>query len=166
MDLTIEDTQGTTLALARLEERAPSDQMKRWVGLVEKFLAIQFVIYLSQLVFQARNLLYGLFVGSLLLLVAVLSYPLQPHQLLVSSVTVMVVAVAVVGVVIFVQMERDPLVTLITGKRTQGIQFDLQFLGHVATFVIPVALIVIGRLFPDAWMWLSTTLGPMLHSSR
>ena len=166
MDLTIEDTQGTTLALARLEERAPSDQMKRWVGLVEKFLAIQFVIYLSQLVFQARNLLYGLFVGSLLLLVAVLSYPLQPHQLLVSSVTVMVVAVAVIGVVIFVQMERDPLVTLITGKRTQGIQFDLQFLGHVATFVIPVALIVIGRLFPDAWMWLSTTLGPMLHSSR
>jgi hypothetical protein len=145
---------------AREQEREARLQAKRWVSLVEEFMAIQIVIYLSQIIYQGRNLLYGLLAGSLLMLLAVLSYPLQPHQLLVSSCMMMVLIVGIVGVIIFVRMERDPLVTRITGKRSEGVQFDLKFFAQISPFVIPAAFILISGLFPDFWRWLSTILGP------
>src|SRR5690606_30517028 len=78
---------------AEAERAAPAegDARQRWVRTAEDFLAIQTVLYLSQEFNHARNLLGGLVLSSVLALLAVLSYPMQPHNLLISSFVVMTV---------------------------------------------------------------------------
>lgn len=138
----------------------PDGPAEDWVRLVEEFVAIQVVYYLAWLFVHARNLLYSLLLGSLLMLMAVLSYPLQPHQLLVISTAIMVAAVAVVGVLTFVAMEGEPIIDRVAGKQS-GVRFDLQFLSRAALFLGPLLLFLIGQAFPEVIDWVMTFTEPL-----
>ncbi len=137
-----------------------------WVGLAEEFLATQTVIDLSQFFAHAKNLLVGLMVASLLLLLGVLAYPLQPHRLLVFSCMMMVVVAALTAVTIFVKMERDVLVSRVSGTEPNRITLDRQFVMNIGLYVLPVAAILLVQALPDTWGWFSNLFSPVMRESR
>src|SRR5439155_11383937 len=88
--------------------------VRKWVQLAEDFVALEIVNYVSQFFVQLRNLVMFLTIGPLLLMLAVTSYPFQPQRLLLLFIWLLIGILVVAAVVIFMQIERDELVSRIS----------------------------------------------------
>lgn len=73
----------------------------------------------------------------------------------------MVLVVGTICVIVFVRMQRDPLITRTTGKRTEVVRFDhYRSITRSSSFIIPAVLILIRELFSDSRRWLAMMPGP------
>jgi hypothetical protein len=117
---------------------SPHREVQRWREAAEDFVALEVVLFLSQYFVQLRNLLVFLTVGPLLLLFAVTSYPLQPQPLWLLFAGVLIVAVASAFLVLFVQLERDELVSRISGTTPNHLNLNWSFLGNIVTYAVPL----------------------------
>jgi hypothetical protein len=129
--------------------------IQRWLTLAEDFVALEFLVYLSQFFVQLKNYAVFLTCGAMLFLFAILSYPFQPqrHWLLFAAALVLLVA----GVLfwIFVQMERDEVVSRISKTMPNQLNFHWSFVGNVLTYTLPLLGVAAVA---------SPTFSDMLHS--
>ena len=153
---------GSKPALLGLPE---GDPVREWVQAAEDFTATWVVRYLSQFFAQLRNLLTSLTVGSLLLILAAVTYPFRPQRLLLVVLTALAGAVVVFIVVFLVQFNRNELISRITRSTPNRFTPDLRFVNATVTYVLPI----IGGLmvqFPFFASGIRSLAEPLLHIIR
>jgi hypothetical protein len=128
----------------------------RWQDLAGEYCTLELVGYLSQFFVHLRNLFFFLTLGPLLLLLAITSYPIPSQQLWLLFSGIIIVTIAVVVIRIFIQMERDPVVSRISGTSPHRINF---IKGDLVMNIVTYALPLLGILVAT-----STDLANMLHS--
>src|SRR5262249_17828814 len=116
----------------------PQDWVHRWRGAAVYFFALEVISFLSQYFVHLLNLLSFLTVGPLLLLLAVVSYPFQPQRLWLLCAAVVIFAVVLAALKIFVQLERDELVSRVAGTTPNRLNFHWSFLGNIVTYTGPM----------------------------
>jgi hypothetical protein len=125
--------------------------------LAEEFLAARVFHLLAHVFPQMQLLIYASVAGILLLLLAISSYPFQPHNLLllVNSAVILVFVIAALWA--FVEMNRDPVLSSLNGTTPGQITWDKQFILRVILYGVVPILALLGAHFPD-------TVGQILSS--
>ena len=87
-----------------------------------------------------------LVIGSLLLLLAVVSYPLQPQRLLTAlAITVVGVAAGLI-LAFYVQMDKNQLISRISKTPVNRLTLDATFFGNLAPYVLPLVVVLIAQI--------------------
>jgi MFS-type transporter involved in bile tolerance (Atg22 family) len=112
------------------------------VELAQGAVATQVAIYLSQFFVQLRDLVWSMIVCSVLLLLAATSYPFQPDRLILSLMVTLVGGVVAAVCYVLVQMNRDELLSRISGTTPNRFNLDTEFLGSFITYIVPALGVV------------------------
>jgi hypothetical protein len=135
-----------------------ADERAEWIELAEDFMALYFVPYVSQFLRHWWNLVVWLMVASLLLLVAMASYPFEPQDLLIGTCAAMIVLVGASALFVEVQMEWDALLSQMMGTRPNRIDWNSEFVVGLLTWILPVGIVLFAKVFPGAWTWFGGVL--------
>jgi hypothetical protein len=125
--------------------------------LSEEFLAGRIFHLLAHVFPQMQLLIYSAVAGILLLLLAMSSYPFQPHNLLLLVNSAVILVFVITALWAFVEMNRDPILSSLNGTTPGQITWDKQFIFRLILYgVIPI-LALLGAHFPG-------TVGQILSS--
>ena len=134
-----------------------------WFKLGEDFLTSRVAALLSHVVPQLQNLIIFVTAGLLLMLLAVTSYPFQPRQLLLLFNTTVILAVVSTTLVVFVQMERETILSVMSDSEPGSISWNRDFVSRVAIYVILPIVSLLGAQFPEVaqhlFRWTSSFFG-------
>jgi hypothetical protein len=114
----------------------------RWIELAEEFVAIQVVNYVSQFFVQLRTLAWSMVTCAVLVLFAATCYPFQPERLILYTMLTLIGVVLGAILIVLVQVNRDELVSRITGTTPYRFTLDMGFIRSVFTFVVPTVSLV------------------------
>ena len=130
--------------------KAPAPGAKEFFDQVEEFIVSRLVNFLA-IVFPAlQNLAYFVLAGLLLMLLAVTSYPFQPrNEFLFFN---WVVILSFIGTVfwIFIQMDRDTALSLLSDTSPGQIHFSRELLLKVLLYVAVPLTALLGAQFPES----------------
>ena len=120
------------------------------------------IVHLLSLVFaQMQNLVYFVMVGLLLMLLAVISYPFQPTDLLLLYNWSIILAFVALTLAVFVQIDRDAVLSLLSGTTPGRVTWNRAFVYRILTYVILPVSALLGAQFPDvlrqAISWISAS---------
>jgi hypothetical protein len=126
-----------------------------WLALAEEYVAVEVIAYLSQFFVQLRNLLVFLTISPLFMLFAATSYPFHPQRLWMMFSGALILAAAFIAVTIFIQIERDEVVSRISGTRPNKLDFHWDFFANICTYALPLLGILLAT---------STDLADLIHA--
>jgi hypothetical protein len=136
-----------------------------WQEAAEDFLAMGIVGYIRYSLAHLRNLLAFATGASLLVLLAISSYPFQPAHLLLALSWIAILTLVGTTIVIFVQMDRDEVLSWLAKSTPGHLVFSREFLGRVATYGLVPLLGVTAAQFPDVgralFFWVEPFLGAL-----
>jgi hypothetical protein len=124
------------------------DALKRWMHAAEELLALRVVTFVSQGTLHLRNLAGYLAILPVLLLLVVSSYPIQPQRFLLVFIWSILILVALCGVGVLIQMERNEFMSRVSRTRPDKVQLDRTFFSHILTFLFPLLIAVLAQ-FPS-----------------
>lgn len=143
-----------------IPDPAVEEKREKLVEEAEEFLVGRTVLFLSHIFPQMTNLA-GLSLASLLLLLlAVSSYPFQPHQLIVIFIWLLIFSFSGVALHMSVQMKRDTVLSNLNGSKPGEISWDREFITRVLLYVVIPILGFLGVQFPDALAQIFSFLSP------
>jgi hypothetical protein len=135
----------------------------QWFELAEDFLTSRVAAFLSHVVPQLQNLIVFVTAGLLLMLLAVTSYPFQPHQLLLLFNTAVILAAVATTLVVFVQMERETILSVLSDTTPGKINWNRDFVSRIAVYVGLPIISLLGAQFPEIaqqlFTWTSSLFG-------
>lgn len=126
----------------------------------EEFLVGRTVLFLSHIFPQMTNLAELSLASLLLMLMAVSSYPFQPHQLIVLFSWTLIFAFVGVALHMSVQMNRDTLLSNLNGTKPGELNWDRDFLTRILLYVVIPILGFLGVQFPDTVGQIFSFLSP------
>jgi hypothetical protein len=127
------------------------------------FLITHIIAFLQHIFAHMQNLVLLVTAGLLLLLVAATSYPFQPRESLLLFSWVAILTSVVVTLFIFVQVNRDKTLGLLTGKTPGRLSINRDFVSRVLFHVVVPVIALLSAQFPQAlrqiFSWLSVFEG-------
>jgi hypothetical protein len=118
--------------------------------LAEDFLVGRLVHFLGYVLPQMQQLIFTSVVGVLLLLLAVHSYPFQPHNVLLGLNWAVVLSLVGIALWVFTQMNRNPILSYLNGTKPGQISWDREFVGRMLVYGLVPILALLGAQFPDS----------------
>jgi hypothetical protein len=140
---------------------APASEEERWIRQGKLFLASRVTSFLHLVLAQLKNLATLVTTGLLLILLAVSSYPFQPREWLMLFGWITVLTVVAVTLVIFVQMGRDKVISLLSGTTPGQLDWNWEFTLKVLLHGLLPILALLGAQFPNAIGRLISLLGAL-----
>lgn len=137
-----------------------------WKNRAEELMAIQIRAYITGYAAQLKHLLITAMFSTLLFLMAVVSYPMQPSSLLTSVAMIMVTTVSLIATWAVVQFDRDEFLRRIQGADAAGNQYGLQFWFRTLTWLAPAIMVLVSAVFPNGWDWVYMVLEPVLSATN
>ena len=135
----------------------------QWFELAEDFLTSRVAAFLSHVVPQLQNLVVFVTAGLLMMLLAVTSYPFQPHQLLLLFNTTVILAIVGMTFVVFVQMERETILSVLSDSEPGHVNLNRDFISRVVVYVGVPIISLLGAQFPEVaqqlFTWTSSLFG-------
>lgn len=133
------------------EERDVAAHDSTWLTRVEAYVATVVALLLNRHIRQFRIFLYTSTTCALLLLAAISSYPFEPQRTLMTCIWILMGAVVFSGLYVFVQLDRDPLLSHIAGHPESAGHLTLNsaFGLRVALWVVVPLLSVLAAQYPD-----------------
>jgi hypothetical protein len=116
----------------------------------EDFLVGRVASLLAHTLPQMQNLIVTSVAGLLLLLFAVSSYPFQPHDLLLLFNWTGILTFVAIAMWVFVQMNRDPLLSSLNGTKPGQINWNKEFIIRIVVYGIVPILALLGAQFPQS----------------
>jgi hypothetical protein len=141
------------------DERAMTTQR------AEELYAQHVELYVRQVLYHLMVLVTGLVIAGGTLFLAAQCFPFNTEPLLQLTTTIMLVAVAVLIVWYYTQLDRDSLVSVLDGSEPFEVEWNWSML---RTTMLPLALglfSLISQSFPEMWVWLRGVLEPLAHST-
>ena len=114
------------------------------------FLITHIMAFLQHIFAQLQNLVALVTIGLLLLLVAAITYPFRPREPLLLFSSVAILASVVVTLFIFVQVNRDKTLSLLTGKTPGRLNITRDFVFRVLIHAVVPIIALLGVQFPQA----------------
>src|SRR5262249_5761694 len=97
-----------------------------------------------------QNLIVTSVVGLLLVLLAVSSYPFQPHDLLLLLNWAGILSFVGTAMWVFLQMNRDPVLSSLNGTKPGQINWNKEFIIRIVAYGIVPILALLGAQFPHS----------------
>ncbi len=114
-------------------------------------IAARVVDFLRQVLAQLQNLaLFGT-TGMLLMLLAMSSYPFPQRDTLLWLSWATLLGAVLLLLIVFVQMNRDRIISLLSGTTPGKLEWDSSFLIQVTVFGVVPILTLLGAQFPQAF---------------
>jgi hypothetical protein len=127
------------------------------------FLITHIIAFLQHIFAHMQNLVMLVTAGLLLLLIAATSYPFWPRESLLLFSWVTILTSVVVTLFIFVQVNRDKTLNLLTGKTPGRLNINRDFVSRVLFHVVVPLIALLSAQFPQAlrqiFSWLSVFEG-------
>src|SRR5262249_33689638 len=139
-----------------------AERVHAWLRNAEDFVAMEIVTYVSQFFVHLRNLATFVVVGLILLLLTLTSYTFQPQRLFMMLLSTLMFGAAIGSLIVFVQINRNELVSRISGTTPNRFTPDMKFFSSVVTYVVPL-LGLMAAQFADASDLLSAWVAPILR---
>lgn len=118
-----------------------------WIRSAEDLVAMQTALFLNYVFVHMWNLIAFYAVGALLIFAAVISYPYQPARLILNVLFVLIACLALLTVALFVQMDRDEILSRISKTVPGKINWDLSFVSRVFVYgVLPIVGLIAARV--------------------
>jgi len=131
------------------KESVPSMPTSDLFKLCEQFLAGRLSHFLAHVFPQMGNMIFTSVAGILLMLFAVSSYPLQPHNQLLYFSWLVILSFAGTALLVFFQMNRDPILSMLNGTTPGRITWDREFILRIFIYGVVPVLALLGAQFPD-----------------
>jgi hypothetical protein len=138
----------------------------RWLRDAEAFVATVVALLIQRHVRQFQYFMYTLTGCGLLLLFAISSYPFEPHRLLLTFIWVIVGTVVVVGLFVYVELDRNALVSRLTGTSPGHMTLDGALALRIVAWVIVPLLGVAAAQYPDLANALFRAVEPFARALR
>lgn len=132
---------------------------KQFAQVAQQYLATRVVAFLHHVSSHLQNLALFVTIGLLLMLIAITSYPFQPRNLLLLFNWSIVLTVVGTTVLIFVQMNRDKILSLLTSSTPGQLNLDRGFVFKVLVYGLLPVLALFGAQFPEAVNWILSLVG-------
>jgi hypothetical protein len=145
------------------------DESSRYRTLIQQgrlCLLSQVAAFVQYILVQLQSLAGLVTAGLLLLLMAETSYPFQPHEPLLLFEWVTILIVVAVTILVFVQLSRDKVISLLSGTTPNKLNWTGDFIFRVVMHGVLPILILLGIQFPEvlqnllSWFSALTTKGP------
>jgi hypothetical protein len=137
-----------------------------WLRDCQAFVATVVALLVSHYVRQFRYFLYAMMGSVALLLLALSSYPFEPHRLLLSCSWVVVGSVVGIGVWIFIKLDRNTVMSQLSGTDPGKVTFNGALLLRATAWVLLPLLGVAATTYPDIANLLFRLVDPFLRSLR
>ena len=138
----------------------PSQEATTWLARAEEFVALVAVTYVSQFALHLRNNVSFLTASPLLMLVAVNTYPFQPHRLLALFFWTLSLATLLVVMFFMVILDRDEFLSRIA--KTRPSYFSWSSIPTFLKYLVPLVGILVTQ-HPDVSEFLYTYFGPVFR---
>ena len=135
-----------------------------WARAAEEFIALRESAFIRIAFLHMKNLLGFVFFGFVLVLAAIGSYPFEPRQSVMALVWVVILTSVALIAWVFMEMERDPILSSI-GKTEPGkVTLSLEFLGTLAVYVGLPLVTLIATQFPGIGDVVYSIFNPAMRS--
>ena len=124
------------------------DDVQRWFLRAEEFVAMQGVLVVRELLARLANVFFYVIVGVLLMVAAQGSFPFQPRQHLLATAWAYVVIAVMLIFTVFVQMERDPLISAMSSTDAGKVRWDATVWSKVILYGVIPLLTIFAAQFP------------------
>jgi hypothetical protein len=138
----------------------------RWLRECEAFVATVVALLITRHVRQFQHFMYTLTGSAFLLLLAVSSYPFEPHRLLLTFIWIVVGSVALIGIVVYIELDRNALISRLAGTAAGHMTLDAAFAIRIVAWVIVPLLSVAAAQYPDLANALFTAVEPFARALR
>ncbi|HEY3493958.1 MAG TPA: hypothetical protein VGK73_04700, partial [Polyangiaceae bacterium] len=135
-----------------------------WLRSAQIFVATVVTLLLHRHVRQFRYFLHVTTGCALILLLTATSYPFEPYRLLLTFIWVVVGSVVVIGLWIFVQMDRNAVMSHIAGTAPNHVTFNVAFLMRIVTFALIPLLSLAAAQYPQVADFLYKFVAPFTRA--
>jgi len=153
----------SNLIARMLEPRWPEAADQSWARQGAFFLVSHVAFFLRHIFSHLRNLVGMGTAGLVLILLAANSYPFQPREPLLLFCWIMVLTSVAITILIFMQIGRDKVICLISGRVPGRLNWNSDLIFRVLTHAALPIIVLLGAQFPDAvrqiFDWLSGLQG-------
>jgi hypothetical protein len=130
---------------------------------IEDFLALRVVAYLRYVFAQLRGYLMGGLFPGVLLLIAISCYAFEPKSFCSLGLLAGLLAALAATVAVFVSMNRDAVLSRISGSDLGEVSLDRSFFGNLLTYIVLPLLGLLATQVPAAGSLLDNWLRPLLR---
>ena len=152
-------------ALSPVAYRHAADALQ-WYRQAQVFVATVTTLLIHRHIRQFRYFISTLTLAVVLLLLAVTSYPFEPYRLLLTCIWALMASVVGVGLWVYVQLDRNTLLSLMAGTSPNRLTLDHAFGLRVFTWGVVPLLTVAAAQYPDFANFLYKLVTPFLHVLR
>jgi hypothetical protein len=115
----------------------------------EELIAMELALVVRELLSRVMAYLMLIVLLLLLMVMALGSFPIHPKQPLLELTWVFVTIAVVVGLMIVVTMERDPILSRLAGTRPNRVTWDAEFMMKLALYGLVPLMTLFATQFPD-----------------
>jgi hypothetical protein len=137
-----------------------------WLRRAQVFAATVVTLLIHRHIRQFRYFISTLTAAVMLLLLAVTSYPFEPYRLLLTCMWTLVAAVVGAGLWVYVQLDRNTLVSLMSGTPPNRLTLDSAFALRVVTWTFVPLLSVAAAQYPDLAQLLFKLVAPFANTLK
>jgi hypothetical protein len=143
-------------------ETLTQSQMDRRTKVQAEIFALRVEVYAYQYFAHLRRLAAWLLVSAILLFMAATSYPLNTAGWFRLLAAAMIAALGGAMVFGYLKLDRNELLSLISGTTPYQLHWDWSLVTRVAPVLLVGALALLGAAFPELWQWLSMVSEPLI----
>jgi hypothetical protein len=148
-----------TLSEPRSRWNPTNPAHKELIEHAEHFLAMRVVTFLFHIFFHLKNLLGFVFIGLLLMLLAVTSYPFQPREWILWLNWTLILAAVFVTIIFFIQMNRNSILSHLTQTTPGRLDWNGEFITRLLVYGAAPVLALLSAQFPDTLRQIVSWLG-------
>jgi hypothetical protein len=137
-----------------------------WLRECQGFVATVVALIVSRYVRQFRYFLYAMTASIALLLLALSSYPFEPHRLLLSCSWGVVGSVVGTGLWIFIELDRNTVISQLSGTSPGKVTLNGALVLRLLAWVILPVLGVAATTYPDVANMLYRVVEPFVRALR
>ena len=138
----------------------------KWLRKAQTFVATAVTLLVHRHVRQFRYFVQVTTGCGLLLLLAVANYPFEPYRLLLTFMWIVMLTVVGSSLWVFVQLDRNTLISLISGSSPQAVTFNGALILRILAWAIVPLLSVAAAQYPEVADSLYQLLSPFQHALR
>jgi hypothetical protein len=132
-----------------------------WMRVAEDFVTLRIATFVGHVMTHLRYLLTFTLTASLLLILAVSAYPLEPTRFVTVFSWTLMLAVITLAFTVIVRMERNEVLSRLSGSTPGKIDFNFALAGQLVVHVGLPLLAVLANIFPEIRDQLFAWAGPL-----
>jgi hypothetical protein len=148
------------------KEEKEKDEEEELIAQANIFVANRVVDFLHNVFPQLANLVGFAMAAVLALMMAISVYPFPRHDSLLWFSWIVLLTVIGISITVFAQMNRDRIISMLSGTQPGRLNFDSGFIGSLLLYAVIPILALLGAQFPGALGGIFSWIGGLFRGQR